>query len=125
MKLTAEGIEPELAVEKMAEEIAAAAGIGEEAPHGDLVAVSSNGRRLQAPGDAPVAATGSWVVEVAGVAGDGGGGVYGRGGLRRGGSNECEREEGRAGAAYIGARESSNVDSVLRSERKRVSGGVG
>ena len=106
--LPGNGIELKAAGEGEAEEMAVAAGIGEEAPHGDLVAASSNGRRLLAPGDAPVAATGSWVVEVAGVAGDGGGGVYGRGGLRRGGSNECEREEGRAGAAYIGARESSN-----------------
>ena len=97
--LTARGIEPRLAVEEVEAEIAAAAGIGEEAPHGDLVAVSPNWRRLQAPGGARMLATRPRVLEVH--------------------RNElparwCLRPKRRAALTVVGARASA----------KRVQGGV-
>ena len=62
--LPEDGIEPKAAGEGEAEEMAVAAGVGEEGPRGDLVAVSSNWWRLQAPGGALVVATRPRVLEV-------------------------------------------------------------
>ena len=62
--LPEDGIEPKAAGEGEAEEMAVAAGIGEEHACGHLVAASSNWRRHPASGGALVLATGSWVLEV-------------------------------------------------------------
>ena len=60
--LTADGIGPKLAGEEMAEEIAVAAGVGEEGPAGSLVALPTNWWRILAPGGARVAAPGRRVL---------------------------------------------------------------
>ena len=106
--LPEDGIEVELAGEDAAEEMAAAAGIGEEVPALHLVAISPNWRRLHAPEGARLAATGSLVLGVHWSDQDGEGRLRPK---RRSGLTvvqarvRVKREKGGAMGAYKGRRE--------------------
>ena len=89
--LPEEGIGVELDGEDVAAAMAAADRVGEEAPHGDLVAASPNWLRLLAPGGALVAARRRRVLGDHWGGREGGGGDCGRSGEVRSPRVELDR----------------------------------